>query len=145
MMKKVGARFGGEPSGTYIFPEVSYAPEGVFSAAYLYSIVSEQGDLSTLIEGIPHYPVLRKSISFTGDPIAVSRRIKKGVYATSCNNIDETDGYRLEFDDGWVLIRLSGTEPKVRLMAEGIDKDTVNTLLKIGEKIVEGSIRGVKK
>jgi len=38
-------------------------------------------------------------------------------------NIDTTDGFKIMFDDGWVLIRASGTEPKFRVYSESNDEN----------------------
>jgi phosphoglucosamine mutase len=143
-MKRRKAGFGGEPSGTYVFPEVSYAPDGIFAAIYLCSIVSKSGPLSVLLEEIPHYPMWRKGISYKGNRETIRNAIRKAARATSCKKIDETDGYRMEFDDGWALVRLSGTEPKVRIMVEGIDEHAADRLLALSEKLVSGSMKGVR-
>ena len=143
-MKRRKADFGGEPSGTFVFPNVSYAPEGIFAAAYLCSIVSSSGPLSDMIDEIPRYPIRRKGIPFRGDRDKVRKAIEKNARATSCTKVDETDGYRMEFDDGWALVRLSGTEPKVRIMVEGIDERAADRLLAMGERLVSGSIKGVR-
>ena len=37
------------------------------------------------------------------------------------SRIDRRDGLRIDFDDGWVLIRPSGTEPKFRIYSESKD------------------------
>jgi phosphoglucosamine mutase len=41
-MKQAGADFGGEPSGTWIFPRVSYCPEGIYAAARLVELLSRE-------------------------------------------------------------------------------------------------------
>jgi phosphomannomutase len=33
-------------------------------------------------------------------------------------DVDTTDGFKLRFNDGWALVRLSGTEPKMRIVVE---------------------------
>lgn len=42
--------------------------------------------------------------------------------------LDTTDGYRLDYDDGWVLIRPSGTESKIRIYAEARTEKRAETL-----------------
>jgi phosphomannomutase/phosphoglucomutase len=41
----------------------------------------------------------------------------------SSEKIDRTDGLKIIFDDGWVLLRPSGTEPKFRIYSESKDAD----------------------
>jgi phosphomannomutase/phosphoglucomutase len=43
--------------------------------------------------------------------------------------VTTTDGHRLDYDDGWVLARESGTEPLVRVVAEATDPDRARELL----------------
>src|SRR5881397_64175 len=52
------ADFGGEPSGTWIFPRVTLCPDGVYAAAHLVSLVKET-PLSELVAKVPRYPILR--------------------------------------------------------------------------------------
>ena len=44
-------------------------------------------------------------------------------------SLDRTDGIRLVFEDGWVLIRASNTSPIIRLTAEAKDQDRMNELI----------------
>ncbi|MGE5831912.1 MAG: phosphopentomutase/phosphoglucosamine mutase [Methanomicrobiales archaeon] len=100
--------FGGEPSGAWIFPGHSLCPDGIYAAALLCEMASE-GDLAKELDGIPRYPILRESM-----PCADSGEVLRRLGAES-----PTDGIRREEEDGWFLIRASGTEPKVRITAEG--------------------------
>jgi phosphoglucosamine mutase len=116
-IKRRGADFGGEPSGTWIFPKVTYCPDGVFAAARLVSLVSRES-LSSLLGGIPRYPVIRGAVSHTPDrrsTIAAKLDVSlRGLAA----DLTTVDGWRLAWDDGWALVRFSGTEPKIRIVAE---------------------------
>jgi phosphomannomutase/phosphoglucomutase len=42
--------------------------------------------------------------------------------------ISTLDGYRLEYSDSWVLVRPSGTEPKIRIVAEATTADRAEEL-----------------
>jgi len=100
--------FGGEPSGAWIFPDHSLCPDGVYAAALFCEMASEW-DLARELDGIPRLPLLRESLP-CGDPEGVLRRLGAAT---------PTDGIRREEEGGWFLIRASGTEPKVRITAEG--------------------------
>ena len=120
-LKKRGADFGGEASGTFIFPEQTMCPDGPLAAAYLVSLVKER-PLKDWIDQIPAYPLVRDSLAFDA-----ARREKfagtvgKAVQSLAANEVTTLDGWRLAFDDGWALVRFSGTEPKVRVTAEARD------------------------
>lgn len=48
----------------------------------------------------------------------------------------DTDGIKMEFEDGWLLVRLSGTEPKIRLTAEARTEARANKLYQYGVEAV---------
>jgi len=111
---KKGGEFGGEPSGSWIFPSISLCPDAIYAAALAAAIASEQ-KISQLIDNIPHYPVLRGSTSIDGIRISELEQRLMAMKPLSTSNID---GTKLNFENGWVLIRPSGTEPKIRITAE---------------------------
>jgi phosphoglucosamine mutase len=100
--------FGGEPSGAWIFPGHSLCPDGVFAAALFCEMASEW-DIPEELDTIPRYPIIRES-----RPCTAAMEILRRLGADS-----PTDGIRREEKDGWFLLRASGTEPKVRITAEG--------------------------
>ena len=51
------------------------------------------------------------------------------------------DGYRINFSNGWLLIRPSGTEPKIRIMSDSSDDNFAKNLLKQGKDLVIGLIQ----
>jgi phosphoglucosamine mutase len=100
--------FGGEPSGAWIFPGHSLCPDGIYAAALFCELASEW-DLGEELGRIPRYPIVREST-----PCEDASGVLGRLGAAS-----PTDGMRHEEEDGWFLIRASGTEPKVRITAEG--------------------------
>ncbi len=120
-LKRRGADFGGEPSGTWIFPKTSYCPDGVYAAARLVSLVAEH-PLASLVRGIPTYPVIRGAIAYDASRRdAIEVRVGSAMRALS-SDMTTVDGWRLQFEDGWALVRFSGTEPKIRVLAESRDE-----------------------
>ncbi|MBP2133862.1 phosphoglucosamine mutase [Methanomicrobium sp. W14] len=100
--------FGGEPSGSWVFPNHSLCPDGIYAAALFCKIASENS-ISSLVDEMPDYPLLRSSYAC---------KDAQGVLLEMGAEIP-TDGIRVEGEDGWCLVRASGTEPKVRITAEG--------------------------
>jgi phosphoglucosamine mutase len=100
--------FGGEPSGAWIFPGHSLCPDGIYAAALFCEMVSEW-NIPEELDRIPRYPIVRES-----RPCRDAEGVMKRLGAAS-----PTDGIREEGKDGWFLIRASGTEPRVRITAEG--------------------------
>ncbi|MBI2851797.1 MAG: phosphoglucosamine mutase [Chloroflexi bacterium] len=131
-LKKSGD-FGGEPSGSWVFPKSSLCPDGVYAAAKLLAIAS-QSKLSSLIDRIPHYPIIRGSASNAGITVA---EVEKRLPALKPLSVSNIDGIRLAFNDGWLLVRPSGTEPKIRLTAEARSKEQARKLYDAALQIVE--------
>ncbi len=135
-VKKSGADFGGEPSGTWIFPDQTYCPDGILAAARIVEIAAERS-LSELRKEIPKYPTLRSAASFDSSrKDAVLEMLKIEMSNVECRELVTLDGFRHQFEDGWTLVRPSGTEPKIRVMAEARNDAEAERLLEAMMKIV---------
>ena len=111
------AEFGGEPSGTYIFPAWGLFPDGIYGAALIATLVAEE-KLSGQIARLPSYPSLRTSFQFEPSRREeISQMLEKTISSVE-GELTKVDGWRVGFEDGWCLVRISGTEPKVRLQVE---------------------------
>jgi len=119
-LSKTGGEFGGEPSGAWIFPRISMCPDGIYAAARLVEIVEREGKLSDIIDSIPEYPIKRGKIQCSNKQSAMAEIVedinKLGDF--KYGDISMLDGIRVGFDEGWILIRPSGTEPIIRITAE---------------------------
>ncbi len=120
-----GGDFGGETSGCWVFPKVSLCPDGIYAAAYLVSLAA-QTKLSELVAAVPAYPLLRASLP---GKVGSLDEIEAALAFLHPNATDRTDGVKLSFDDGWLLVRPSGTEPKVRLTTEARTEEKAQRLM----------------
>jgi phosphoglucosamine mutase len=136
-VKRDTEEFGAEPSGCFIFPRVSLCPDGIYAAAKIAQIASEHL-ISSLVDRTPSYPVLRGSIA--GDRSAM-KNVEERLKAESKGQLTTMDGLRLAFDDGWLLIRPSGTEPKIRITAEARSEKRAKELYNIGLKAIEEALK----
>jgi phosphoglucosamine mutase len=103
----------------------------------LISMVGD-GDLATMVDALPSYPVARRSFAFDREKRkGIAGRLQTEMQAVDCEELTELDGYRARFKDGWFLIRLSGTEPKIRMSAEARTEKELNRLKTIAEKVVK--------
>ena len=140
-MKKRDVRFGGEPSGTYIFSDQTYCPDGVYAACLLAKLASEE-KLGAMIDAIPKYPVARRSVSFKAEArTAVRKRLEEEMRAVDCERLVTVDGYRAEFKDGWFLVRISGTEPKLRITAEARAEEPLSMLTTLAEGVARRCVK----
>jgi len=135
---KKGGDFGGEPSGSWVFPGNSLCPDGIYAAARLVDIATRQ-KLSLLVNDIPQYPLLRGSVEATGVDID---DLERNLLTMEPLSVDHTDGSKMNFEDGWLLIRTSGTEPKIRVTAEAKREVRVRELYDGAVKVIEGCLEG---
>ena len=110
------AVFGGEPSGAWIWPDETLCPDGPLAACKLAALVGTHGSLAEQADSIDTYPLVRENIE-VDDKAAVMERVAEDVQA-AFEHVKTIDGVRAEADEGWVLIRASGTQPLVRVTAE---------------------------
>ncbi|MBS7632160.1 phosphoglucosamine mutase [Candidatus Bathyarchaeota archaeon] len=144
-MKKHGAVFGGEPCGAWIHPQFHHCPDGILSSALLLEALEEgEKSLSQIIKEIPQYQTLRENIpcrvkAKQETVMEVEKRLKASfpAYKDSFN----IDGVRLALEDGWVLVRASGTEPIVRITVEGESLKAAKEIMKKSSSLVRKIVK----
>ena len=114
------ALFAGEISGHFFFRELNY-DDGMYAGLKICEFVAQNGALSKLVDEIPRYlltPDIRIKYSGT-DKDAVLDQIALALEKYQPNRID---GVRIDFPDGWAMIRSSVTEPLFTLRFEAKSK-----------------------
>lgn len=144
-MKKNMAIFGGEENGGLIFPEMQYSRDSAMSIATMLEIIAvEKKPLTELIDELPAYENFKiktscpdeKKESILEKIITITRQDDKVV------KIDDTDGIKLYYNFGWVIIRPSGTEPVFRIFSESKNKAKAEYLALKYKKLTEALILG---
>jgi phosphomannomutase/phosphoglucomutase len=121
-MREIKATFGGEENGGLIFPRHQYCRDaGMATAAIMEIMALKNKKLSELVAEIPHYFLVKTKIKCAHER---KEETMKKFLETEENKIDMTDGAKICFDDGWVLVRPSGTEPLFRIFAEAKSEAT---------------------
>lgn len=125
---KEKADFGGEPSGSYIFPEIHLFPDGPLTAAYVAKMVSE-GRFYDILGEIKTYPTKRLKIPCEEkDKAGIMKNLEEKLKGKK--NVTYVDGVRVKKEKGWVLLRPSGTEPYMRITAEAINEKELESIVK---------------
>ena len=91
-------------------------------ARMLELVAMSRRPLSALISELPRYTTIKKGIPCPDEKKASVTDIIAGNH--SDGKVNRTDGLRIDYDDGWVLLRPSGTEPKYRIYSESKDPKT---------------------
>jgi len=118
----------GEGNGGIILPEFRIARDGGYTAARFCELLSDQ-TASEVVAPFNGYEKVRHDLSYETDTERkqMVNAIEEAARAADVP-VETTDGYRLDYGDGWVLARPSGTEPVIRVYAEARDADRAQTL-----------------
>ncbi|MGD0582437.1 MAG: phosphoglucosamine mutase [Bacteroidales bacterium] len=118
-MKIRGALIGGEGNGGVIFPELHYGRDALAGIALFLSHLAKCGlKCSDLRRSYPSYFIAKKKVALepgTDIEMILSEIRRK----FSGQKIDERDGIRIDYENGWVQVRKSNTEPVLRIYSEG--------------------------
>ncbi len=134
-LKDKDGLFGGEENGGLIFPDFVYGRDAALSTAKIIEIISKTGKpLSKLIEELPVYYSEKMKIEC---PDELKQEVmQKIAEETSEFEVDTTDGVKIFKDEGWVIIRPSGTEPIFRCFAEAKTKEEATKMAEWGISLI---------
>jgi phosphomannomutase len=113
------AAFGLEVSGHYALPALVPFDDALAISYYLACVLARQEKkLSEIVSEMPSYPFERINFICADEQKFSLIEALKQKLNQRYPNINDMDGLRIDFPDGWVLIRASNTEPKIRLTIE---------------------------
>lgn len=118
-MRRVDAVYGGEMSAHHYFRDFAYCDSGMIPWLLVAEIMSTTGKtLASLVQERTHaFPCSGEINRTVADAPALIRKIE-GLYADGANTIEHMDGLSLSYDDWRFNLRMSNTEPVVRLNVE---------------------------
>lgn len=117
-MKEVGAIIGGEGNGGVIYPELHYGRDALVGTALFLTYLAKRGLTMTQLRATyPAYFASKNKIQLTPaiDVDKVLREIKERYRNEQVN---DTDGVKIDFPENWVHLRKSNTEPIIRVYTE---------------------------
>lgn len=144
-IRKHNAIFAMEISSHYFLPEFYIFDDPVLMALKLAQELGESGQkLSEMADAIPSYPFVEKGIAVEDEVKfdAVKWLVKH--YRSQDLDVQTIDGAKVEFSEGWGLLRASNTQPMVRLFAEARTKEGLKKIVKRMEKDCARAVRRAK-
>ena len=130
-MKEHQCIIGGEGNGGVIFPRVCWVRDSLSAMMLTLDLMCNRGStLSSIVDNFPKYTMIKRAINLQdlGGIAAVTREIERLKAAYASEQLDDRDGLRIDFKEGWVHLRPSNTEPIARIIAEAGDEGTANSL-----------------
>lgn len=123
---------GGEGNGGVILPQLNLTRDALIASALLIQMLADKGnDLDLLIDKMPvlHMNKVKLPLQNKFSETAL-KKLFPGIEHT------ENDGLRFEFDNGFIHIRKSGTEPIIRIISEFEDKETADKMIEKVKKVI---------
>ncbi len=133
-MMEINAVFGGEGNGGLIFPKHQYCRDGAMACAKILEILAGGKKLSELAMSVPEYFNAKTKIPSV-DTQKTMEKVKTEASGLGLK-MDTIDGVKIWYEDGWVLIRPSGTEPIFRIFAEAKTQDRAEELMQKGLNMI---------
>lgn len=140
-MQREGAVVGGEGNGGVILPDLHFTRDAPLAAALvLQHLVDEGRGLRAAVAQWPKYVIRKRKVAFPRESL-------EGAFLALRDDLepastDLSDGLRMSWprERVWLHVRPSGTEPVVRLIAEGTSDGEVDALLSRASAVLEGVI-----
>ena len=136
-LREIDGLWGGELAGHYYFKDFFYSDSGMLASIIVLRIVAakvkkEGRTFADLVDEIRRYDNSGEINFKIEDKDGAMERVRKFYVSQKEPNVFlDFDGYRLEYDDWWLNIRKSNTEPYLRLLCEAITKQLLD------EKVAE--------
>jgi len=132
-MKETNAIIGGEGNGGVIYPKLHYGRDALVGIALILSHLAKLGQTaSSLRSQYPNYHISKNKIELTPD-VDVDGILEAIENKYKNNPINTIDGVKIEFENEWVHLRKSNTEPIIRIYSES---ETLATSEHLANKII---------
>ena len=127
-MKRIGAVIGGEGNGGVIYPAAHYGRDALVGIGlFLSSLAEKDCTVSQLRRTFPNYCISKNRIDLQPDmDVDAILAFVKEQYRNE--RINDRDGVKIDFADGWVHLRKSNTEPIIRVYSEAATMDEANRM-----------------
>ncbi len=135
VMQRIGAVIGGEGNGGVMLPALHVGRDAPVAAVLILDLLARTGcSISQLVSDAPQYTIVKSKVGRQDDLPSAYRRLEQHFPDAT---VDRQDGLHLSWDDSWLHVRPSGTEPIVRLIAEAPSKAAAQQLVAAAQRTLE--------
>lgn len=132
-MKETNAVVGGEGNGGVIYPASHYGRDALVGVALFLTLLAKSGKkVSELKRRYPAYEIAKNRVELTPD-INVDAILDAVRHHFANEKVTTIDGVKIDFNDSWVHLRKSNTEPIIRIYSEAPTKEKAQQL---GEQLI---------
>lgn len=126
-MQEVGAIIGGEGNGGVINPDLHAGRDALVGIAMILQMLAERKiTLGAYRNSLPNYNILKSKVELGSvNADEVLRKVAE-IYADE--KISTIDGVKIDFEEGWVHLRKSNTEPIIRVYSEALSAEKAKSL-----------------
>src|SRR5690606_1761183 len=129
-MKETQAVIGGEGNGGVIVPELHYGRDALIGIALFLTHLARTGKTAkNLRSTYPDYFISKNKIELTPE-VNIPRLLEQIKEQYKKQPVNTEDGLRIEFENDWVHMRASNTEPIIRIYAESKNETTADNIAK---------------
>ncbi|MFT6336391.1 MAG: phosphomannomutase [Halioglobus sp.] len=117
-MKETNAVIGGEGNGGVILPDLHYGRDALAGIALMLDLLAGKGiSISELKKSYPDYTIVKDKIQLIPE-IDVDHLLAETAKVYASERLNTVDGLKIDFDNGWIHMRKSNTEPIIRVYSE---------------------------
>jgi phosphomannomutase len=126
-LKQMKGIIGGEGNGGVILPDLHYGRDALVGKALILEYLAESGkSVSLLASELPRYFMVKKKTKLSRN---FKRNLSRLKNKYTRGKINSLDGLRIDYNDLWLQVRKSNTEPQVRIIAEARSKQEASKLV----------------
>lgn len=139
-MEELKAAFGGEGNGGVIDPLIHYGRDAIVGMGLILEYLADSGKtVGALASALPKWHMIKSKIDA---PVAQSREVIRQLKLNPGKaRLNTEDGLRMDWDDRWVHLRASNTEPVMRIIAEGRSEEAARALVEEYTAMVKNLVK----
>ena len=128
LMKEKKSTIGGEGNGGVIIEDLHLGRDSLAATIMILNKLSKSSEsISSINDSLPKYNMIKNKISIPS--INLNNLYKSLIKKYPDAEYDRRDGLKLIWDNKWIHIRSSNTEPIIRIIAEAIEEEPLETLI----------------